>query len=135
MLQTFTYWTGWAFTGRSAAWPAVTATKPAAEPRRTLLTIFISTSNFRQLCTVGGFRSPLGAAHPRKVPLAPNPRPRSLLTPWGTLRQRHQATVADHLNAADGKASCICARLAGAPNMYPSSVVAVRDRAETAVIV
>src|SRR5580700_4656096 len=104
MLQTFTYWTGWAFTGRSAAWPAVTATRPAAEPRRTLLTIFISTSNFRQLITVGGFHSPLGARTPGKVPLAPNPRPRSLLTPWGTLRQPHQATVADRLNAVDGKA-------------------------------
>jgi hypothetical protein len=28
-------------TGRSAACPAVTATKPAAEPRRRLFTIFI----------------------------------------------------------------------------------------------
>src|SRR5215469_13419535 len=40
-LQTFTYSTGLAFTGRSAACAPATATRPAAEPRRRLLTIFI----------------------------------------------------------------------------------------------
>ena len=69
--------------GKIGCLPAVTATKPAAEPRRTLLTIFISTSNFHQLFTVGGFRSPLGARTPAKSP-APTPRPRPL-TPSGTL--------------------------------------------------
>src|ERR1043166_6203871 len=46
MLQIFTYSTGLAFTGISAACAPATATKPAAEPRRRLLTIFIVTSNF-----------------------------------------------------------------------------------------
>src|ERR1044071_7646895 len=41
MLQTFTYSTGLAFTGRSAACAPATATRPAAEPRRRLFTIFI----------------------------------------------------------------------------------------------
>src|SRR5262245_40298240 len=41
MLQIFTYWTGLAFTGRSAACAPATATRPAAEPRRRLFTIFI----------------------------------------------------------------------------------------------
>src|SRR5262245_19491177 len=40
-LQTFTYSTGLAFTGRSAACAPATATRPAAEPRRRLFTIFI----------------------------------------------------------------------------------------------
>src|ERR1700747_516838 len=40
-LQTFTYSTGLAFTGRSAACAPATATRPAAEPRRRLLTVFI----------------------------------------------------------------------------------------------
>src|SRR5258707_9657604 len=40
-LQTFTYSTGLAFTGRSAACAPATATRPAAEPRSRLLTIFI----------------------------------------------------------------------------------------------
>src|SRR5690242_17189013 len=40
-LQTFTYSTGLAFTGRSAACAPATATRPAAEPRRRLLTIRI----------------------------------------------------------------------------------------------
>src|SRR6476469_4495672 len=40
-LQTFTYSTGLAFTGRSAACAPTTATRPAAEPRRRLFTIFI----------------------------------------------------------------------------------------------
>src|ERR1700756_4322238 len=42
-LQTFTYSTGLAFTGRSAACAPATATRPAAEPRRRLLTIRIVT--------------------------------------------------------------------------------------------
>src|SRR4051794_18286559 len=46
MLQTFTYSTGLAFTGRSAACAPATATRPAAEPRRRLFTIFIVTSKF-----------------------------------------------------------------------------------------
>src|SRR5215467_9848436 len=37
-LQTFTYSTGLAFTGRSAACAPATATRPAAEPRSRLLT-------------------------------------------------------------------------------------------------
>src|SRR5262249_11966314 len=40
-LQTFTYSTGLAFTGRSAACAPATATRPAAGPRRRLLTIRI----------------------------------------------------------------------------------------------
>src|SRR5437868_612186 len=55
MLQTFTYSTGLALTGRSAACAPATATRPAAEPRRRLFTIFIVTSKF--LLLVGGFRS------------------------------------------------------------------------------
>src|SRR5437588_8664541 len=45
-LQTFTYSTGLALTGRSAACAPATATRPAAEPRRRLFTIFIVTSKF-----------------------------------------------------------------------------------------
>src|SRR5438552_6387903 len=67
MLQTFTYSTGLALTGRSAACAPATATTPAAEPRRRLFTIFISTSKFR----CGRVPSPPGAAHPWKVPLVP----------------------------------------------------------------
>src|SRR5262249_44704104 len=40
-LQTFTYSTGLALTGRSAACAPATATRPAAEPRSRLLTIRI----------------------------------------------------------------------------------------------
>src|SRR5262245_7039945 len=46
MLQIFTYSTGLALTGRSAACAPATATRPAAEPRRRLFTIFIVTSKF-----------------------------------------------------------------------------------------
>src|SRR5947209_5600684 len=46
MLHTFTYSTGLALTGRSAACAPATATRPAAEPRRRLFTIFIVTSKF-----------------------------------------------------------------------------------------
>src|SRR5215470_12820380 len=40
-LHTFTYSTGLALTGRSAACAPATATRPAAEPRRRLFTIFM----------------------------------------------------------------------------------------------
>src|SRR6266545_765808 len=53
MLQIFTYSTGLALTGRSAACVPETATSPAAEPRRRLFTIFIRTS---KLLFMGGFR-------------------------------------------------------------------------------
>src|ERR1041384_5255467 len=65
MLQIFTYSTGLAFTGRSAACAPATATRPAAEPRRRLFTIFIVTSKF----VVGRVRSS-GAEAPWKVPLS-----------------------------------------------------------------
>src|ERR1043165_8796448 len=55
MLQTFTYSTGLAFTGRSAACAPATATRPAAGPRRRLFTTFIATPQI--LLLVGGFRS------------------------------------------------------------------------------
>src|SRR5215831_10798495 len=42
-LQTLTYSTGLALTGRSAACAPATATKPAAEPRRNVFTNFIVT--------------------------------------------------------------------------------------------
>src|SRR3981189_2698683 len=42
-LQTFTYSTGLAFTGRSAACAPATATRPAPQPRRRLLIIRIDT--------------------------------------------------------------------------------------------
>src|SRR5690349_14202696 len=45
-LQTLTYSTGLAFTGRSAACAPATATRPAAEPRRRLLTILIDDPPF-----------------------------------------------------------------------------------------
>src|SRR5438309_11181251 len=64
MLQTFTYSTGLALTGRSAACAPATATKPAAEPRRRLLTIFIVTSN---LCRQGSVEGPLFPAQPAGI--------------------------------------------------------------------
>src|ERR1044072_3621405 len=67
MLQTFTYSTGFALSGRSAGWGTPTATRPAAEPRRRLFTIFIVTSKF--LLLVGGFRSS-DAETPWKVPFS-----------------------------------------------------------------
>src|SRR5437868_6513987 len=62
-LQTFTYSTGLALTGRSAACAPATATRPAAEPRRRLFTIFMLNL---QLAFGRGHRSldppkPLGA--------------------------------------------------------------------------
>src|SRR6185436_8450689 len=51
MLQIFTYSTGLSLTGRSAACAPAIATRPAAEPRRRLFTIFIlnlQTSVYRE---------------------------------------------------------------------------------------
>src|SRR5215211_924456 len=61
MLQIFTYSTGLALTGRSAACAPATATMPAAEPRRRLFTIFIVTSKV----LMGGFRLARVPRHPR----------------------------------------------------------------------
>src|SRR5438552_2352314 len=66
MLQTFTYSTGAALTGSSAACAPATATRPAAEPRRRLFTIFIVTSKFVNRGRVPSLPS---AAAPWKVPL------------------------------------------------------------------
>src|ERR1043166_6914143 len=84
MLQTFTYSTGLAFTGRSAACAPATATRPAAEPRRRLFTIFIVTSKF--LLLVGGFRSSDAEASwkvPNQFPAKP-PGPLFLITAMRT---------------------------------------------------
>src|SRR3954462_14512594 len=82
MLQIFTYSTGLALTGRSAAWAPATATRPAAEPRRRLFTIFIVTSN---LLIVGGFRSSEAEA-PWKVPNQFPAKPPGPLFPTTTVR-------------------------------------------------
>src|SRR5262249_38322300 len=82
-LQTFTYSTGLALTGRSAACAPATATRPAAEPRRRLFTIFIVTSKFpyRGRVPLVGCRSilegplPFPAKRPR--PLFPIPAMRN----------------------------------------------------------
>src|SRR5215475_10897630 len=63
-LQTLTYSTGLALTGRSAACAPATATRPAAEPRRRLFTIFML-----NLQLAFG-RVPLMRSHPRR-PLIP----------------------------------------------------------------
>src|SRR5262249_60560714 len=68
--QTFTYSTGLALTGRSAACPALTATKPAAEPRRRLFTIFISNL---QLLPWEGSVSAGWVFTPRRPPSSPKP--------------------------------------------------------------
>src|ERR1044072_6630485 len=84
MLQTFTYSTGLAFTGRSAACAPATATRPAAEPRRRVFTIFIVPSKF--LLLVGGFHSSDVEAS-RKVPIhfrAKPPGPLFLITAMRT---------------------------------------------------
>src|SRR6202035_4382259 len=71
-LQTFTYSTGLAFTGRSAGFAAATATRPAAEPRRRPLTIFIL--NLQLACSWEGFvartspRSPSVCPELRELP-------------------------------------------------------------------
>src|SRR5882762_6102543 len=73
-LQTFTYSTGLAFTGRSAACAPATATRPAAEPRSKLFTIFIVTSKFslisRELVPLPWMRP-----HPRRSPNSPFDHP------------------------------------------------------------
>jgi hypothetical protein len=53
-------------TGRSAACAPLMASRPAAEPRIRLLTIFMLTSS----CSVGKVPDPLGEA-PWLVPLSP----------------------------------------------------------------
>src|SRR5215213_9842965 len=71
MLQIFTYSTGLALTGRSAACAPATATRPAAEPRRRLFTIFIVTSKFvnrGRVPLVGCLSIPEG---PQSVPAKP----------------------------------------------------------------
>src|ERR1043166_1223268 len=67
-LQIFTYSTGLALTGRSAACAPATATRPAAPPRRRLLTIFIVTS---KVCPVEGSRLRRVQDTLWKVPLSP----------------------------------------------------------------
>src|SRR5881396_1740773 len=81
MLQTFTYSTGLALTGRSAACAPTTATRPAAEPRRRLFTIFIVTSKFvnRGRVPLFGSRSFLEGpqySSPRNHPVLYFPPPR-----------------------------------------------------------
>src|SRR5258708_8582585 len=68
MLQTFTYSTGLALTGRSAACAPATATRPAAEPRRRLFTIFIVTSKFVNRGRVPLFESRSFLEGPQLVP-------------------------------------------------------------------
>src|SRR6267154_4494565 len=68
-LQTFTYSTGLALTGRSAACAPAIATRPAAEPRRRLFTIFIL--NLQTLFIVRGFRIRLVRQHRWNFPLLP----------------------------------------------------------------
>src|SRR5882757_9700779 len=67
-LQTFTYSTGLALTGRSAACAPATATRPAAEPRRRLFTIFIVTSKFVNRGRVPLFGSCSFLEGPQSVP-------------------------------------------------------------------
>src|SRR6267154_113339 len=64
--QIFTYSTALALTGRSAACAPLMATKPAAEPRITLLTIFMLTSKL--LCREGSGSA--GCNTLRLVPLS-----------------------------------------------------------------
>src|ERR1051326_4843583 len=78
MLQIFTYSTGLALTGRSAACAPATATRPAAPPRRRLLTIFIVTS---KVCPVEGSRLRRVHRTPGRSPLVPVARPTLCLSP------------------------------------------------------
>src|SRR5438552_13043189 len=71
--QTFTYSTGLAFTGRSAACAPDIATRPAADARKALFTIFIFVPPC--LLPVGGFGLPEHC--PWKVPLSPREPPRN----------------------------------------------------------
>src|ERR1700704_2929505 len=64
--QILTYSTALALTGRSAACAPPMATRPAAEPRIRLLTIFMLTSS----CFVGKVPDPLGENTLRLVPLS-----------------------------------------------------------------
>src|ERR1700674_2241356 len=77
MLQTFTYSTGLALTGRSAACAPATATRPAAPPRSRLFTIFIVTSI---VCVVGGFRL-RRVLRTLEGPLVPAVHPKLCLSP------------------------------------------------------
>src|SRR3979409_485055 len=70
-LQTFTYSTGLALTGRSAACAPATATRPAAEPRRRLFTIFIL--NLQLTCPWEG--SVRVRLHPGRSPFVPVTHP------------------------------------------------------------
>src|SRR6195256_1101886 len=70
-LQTFTYSTGLALRGRSAACAPATATRPAAEPRRRLFTIFIL--NLQLTCPWEG--SVRVRLHPGRSPLIPVTHP------------------------------------------------------------
>src|SRR5712691_7833153 len=83
MLQIFTYSTGLALTGRSAACAPATATRPAAEPRRRLFTIFIVTSKF---ALSGGFRSSDAAASWKVPNQSPRNHPVFLLSPCGSIQ-------------------------------------------------
>ena len=87
MLQIFTYSTGLALTGRSAACAPATATRPAAEPRRRLFTIFIVTSKFvnRGRVPLFGCRSTLEG--PLQFPAKP-PGPLFLTTAVRSVRTR-----------------------------------------------
>src|SRR5215471_18847818 len=78
MLQTFTYSTGLALTGRSAACAPGTAARPAAPPRRRLFTIFIVTS---KVCPVGGSVSAGCDAPLEGPPRSPLDHPKSCLSP------------------------------------------------------
>src|SRR6185312_9677397 len=65
--QTLTYSTALAFTGRSAACAPPMASKPAAEPRTRLLTIFMLNL---QVALSGKVPDPLGEDTLRLVPLS-----------------------------------------------------------------
>src|ERR1044071_5835293 len=77
MLHTFTYSTGLALTGRSAACAPATATRPAAEPRRRLFTIFIVTSKFVKSWEGSALRMP---KHPGRSPSVPRETTRPLIS-------------------------------------------------------
>src|SRR5262252_9334831 len=77
-LQTFTYSTGLAFTGRSAACAPATATRPAALPRRRLFTIFIVTSKFLWEGPVRRVLAPLVPSSPLTTRSFVTPRSRHL---------------------------------------------------------
>src|SRR2546421_2376223 len=84
MLQTFTYSTGLALTGRSAACAPATATRPAAEPRRRLFTIFIVTSKLFSRGRVPLFRCRSILEGPRS---SPRNHPVFLHPPRGAIRR------------------------------------------------